>query len=164
MRKLRLTSNLLLLLMAGLLISTPTQAKKKKRKKAKKVMVASVSTDSMQVVRSPGSVNQARLDSIKAAKMKLKKSFSSMVVSLTSHGAGIDLDAESKLNALILRYQTAHPNKVTSEVKRWGREGEKDYCLSSNEANLLLELATIIQTNFKSNTRVLIKENTPCRD
>jgi hypothetical protein len=164
MRKLPLISNIFLLMLAGLLVSTPVQAKKKKRKKVKKVMVSSVHSDSIQVVRAPGSANQTQLDSMKSAKMKLKKSFSYMVVSLTSHGAGIDLDAESKLNALILRYQTSHPNKVTSEIKTWGREGDKDYCLSSNEANLLQELTTIIQSNFKSNTRVLIKENTPCRE
>ena len=165
MRKLRLTSNILLLLLAALLVSSPLQAKKKKRKKTKKVMVStSVPADTVQVVRAPGVANQARLDSLKAAKMKSKKAFSSMVVSLTSHGAGIDLEAETKLNALILRYQTQHPNVINNEVKSWGREGEKDYCLSSQASNSLKELATIIQSNFKSNSRVLVKENTPCRD
>jgi hypothetical protein len=82
------------------------------------------------------------------------------VVSLVSHGGGIDLEAQKKLD----KYLVKHPD-VKYFQSQWGREGEVDYCFyftdrkGPDQEKAINEIKTVIGTNDK----VLYKENVVCK-
>jgi len=82
-----------------------------------------------------------------------------LVVSFISKGSGTDKSAINKLKIFLEQYNAAAKKPVTHEVKSWGREGEKDYCIKTDNKefidNLKKEMAGI--------ELVRIKENAVCR-
>jgi hypothetical protein len=54
---------------------------------------------------------------------------SRLIVSFKSIGAGIDTDAQAKME----KFVKEHPKKPKYDVYGWGREGETDYAFSLKE-------------------------------
>lgn len=83
-------------------------------------------------------------------------------VSFYSIGTGTDQAAREKFDKFIAEYTP----KVTAQSKRWGREGEIDYCFR------LAELTPQQQADFVKKARevlassklVHVNENAPCRN
>lgn len=112
---------------------------KTKRKKRKKKHTSSVTTKTNTTTSKPGT----------------------LVVSFISIGSGIDFASvpvfEKEMKAF---------NKgcgLLYELKTWGREGERDYCIHSPSQKCLNDFATELRSTFNGNTRILIKENAVCR-
>ncbi len=131
-----LSSSILVLCLLSICLQTDASTKKKRKKKAKTTKQVQTK-DSMSIVRAPGVQNQHAYDSLKAEKMKQKKSFSVLVVSFISIGAGIDQEANNKLDKVVQDFVKKNECKINSEMRTWGREGEKDYCFSSSDLSCM---------------------------
>ena len=83
-----------------------------------------------------------------------------LIISFISKGAGVD----SKINATITAYATAHPKKPSSKIISWGREGESDLCFSLKEltkteqSEFIAEIKKIVGVSDMA----LLSENTKC--
>jgi hypothetical protein len=82
-----------------------------------------------------------------------KDSFSNIMVSFISIGSGTDGKARVNFLALLDTFQKDKNIALEIEVRRWGREGEVDYCINTTtlSKNDLLEL--------KNSTSKLLGEN-----
>jgi hypothetical protein len=80
-----------------------------------------------------------------------------LVISFISKGAGID----SKLNAAITAYVSAHPKKPATKIISWGREGENDHCFLLKELTKTeqVEFIAEIKKIIGSSDMVLLTEN-----
>ncbi len=82
------------------------------------------------------------------------------VVSFISHGGGIDLEAQKKLDKWLVK----NPS-VKYYQTQWGREGEVDYCFyfsdrkGPDQAKAINDIKAVIGTNEK----VLYAENKQCK-
>lgn len=86
-----------------------------------------------------------------------------VVVSFISFGAGIDFKALPEFEQFMKVYNTRSSCGFRYEVKNWGREGERDYCFTSNGQQCFTDFITSLKNKYKGNDRILIKENEPCR-
>jgi hypothetical protein len=86
-------------------------------------------------------------------------------VSFISIGAGIDHQAKGELDQYILKVNKKYTVKIISEIAKWGREGEVDYCFKLNELNTQQQDLFISETKelLKNSTRVRYVENSICR-
>jgi len=158
----------LLFLLSSILVLTflmlPTNADAHKRKhKHRKTRVTAVQADSVRVVRAPGVPNQSKLDSIKAAKSKLKHQTFHVVVSFVSRGSGSDGKAVASLEKAMKDFNQKNSNALEFSVKNWGKEGERDYCVVSNNQENLNSFVAKMKKLFENNRLVLIKENEDCK-
>jgi hypothetical protein len=80
-----------------------------------------------------------------------------LVVSFISKGSGTDKTAMNKLKSFL--DNSSAKKTVTYEVKSWGREGEKDYCIKTNNQEFIEQ----IKKEMSGFELVRIKENTVCR-
>jgi len=81
-----------------------------------------------------------------------------LIISFISKGAGVD----SKLNAAITAYASAHPKKPSSKIIYWGREGENDICFSLKELTKTeqSEFIAEIKKIVGASDMALLSENT----
>lgn len=164
MRKLWWLSSFFLIICSLVICVQSDAAVKKKRKKKSKTSKQVQTKDSIGIVRAPGVQNQHSYDSLKTEKMKQKKSFSVLVVSFISTGGGIDQEANNELDKFVQNFVKNNECKINSEMKTWGREGEKDYCFSTSDTACMKSFTKLIRTLFQENKRVVIQENGICRD
>lgn len=83
-----------------------------------------------------------------------------LVVSFISKGGGTDKSAIKKFIAFVEQYNLSSSNPITYEVKSWGREGEKDYCINTSNKEFLEKL----KKEMTGIELVRIKENAKCRE
>ena len=94
---------------------------------------------------------------------KASNSNNILVVSFISFAGGIDFKAVPVFEQHLKEFNLSKNCQVKSEMKTWGREGERDYCITSTDKNCLLKFTEETKLNFKGNERILIKENATCR-
>ena len=82
-----------------------------------------------------------------------------LVVSFISKGSGTDKKAINKLKTFLEQYNAAAQKPVAYEVKSWGREGEKDYCINTSNKAFIEK----VKQELKGFELVRIKENSVCR-
>jgi hypothetical protein len=92
------------------------------------------------------------------------KSSSILIVSFISTGSGIDFRTVPEFEKDLKSFNISNSCSVIYEIKNWGREGERDYCITSKDAKCLAAYTEHIKSAFKSNERILIKENGICRE
>ncbi len=172
MRKLSLPTKAWTLITLGLLLtagfdSSAQQRKRKKKRKrntTQKVNTTQTTTkDTAIAVHIPGVADKQAYDSLKAAAMKEKLGSDALVVSFVSLASGIDQKAEAYLKQIITEFNQKNNADILYDVKRWGREGERDYCLLSANKTWLDQLASVLKTEFENNRRVLIKQHSTCK-
>jgi hypothetical protein len=86
-----------------------------------------------------------------------------LLVSFISFGPGIDFRSIPVFENSLKQFNIDNQCNVKYEMKPWGREGERDYCITAADAKCLLNFARFITNNFKGNDRILIKEHAQCR-
>ncbi len=86
-----------------------------------------------------------------------------LLVSFISFGPGIDFRSVPVFENALKQFNIENACNINYEMKPWGREGERDYCISGKDAKCLEKFASQIKQSFKGNDRILIKEHTPCR-
>ena len=86
-----------------------------------------------------------------------------LVVSFISIASGIDYKAVPGFEKSMQDFNAETSCKITYEIKNWGREGERDYCIRSTDTACLSKFATLAKESFKGNERILINENGKCR-
>ena len=170
MRKSQLIiSSLLLALICAFPYHTNAIHKKKKKQKQKSVKKAAIkalSSDTLLIMPAPGVRNKTSFDSLKSAKMKLKKltNTSNLIVSFVSEGEGIDRKSLIDFENFIKKYKTVNSCHLEFKTHNWGREGELDYCITASDPACMKEFLLGVQKQFKGNSRVLIQENTFCKE
>ncbi len=70
------------------------------------------------------------------------------IVSFISIGAGIDKTAKKQFEQLMTEFENTNKLKLNVVIKKWGREGEVNYCFVLK--NLDRELKNTFITNTKS--------------
>ncbi len=85
-----------------------------------------------------------------------------VIVSFVSFGGGID-GASYKEMQNIINAENQKKCEIQYRIISWGREGEKDFCFPSQNANCIDNLLKQIKAKFQGNTRVVITENVACR-
>lgn len=158
-------NSLLVLVTIGLLLNAHDSFGKKKQKKVTK---SSLSKKKLTEMPEPGVPNKASLDSLKQAKMKTKKaslfaSSDKTIVSFISKGEGIDNESLAIFEKLVVKYQNNRSCTYSFELKTWGREGERDYCVSALSNDCLADFTYEIQQQFSKKDRVLIEKNKTCK-
>lgn len=86
-----------------------------------------------------------------------------LVVSFISMGAGIDFASIPVFEKELKDFNKANKCGLLYELKNWGREGERDYCIHSPVQKCLNDFAADLKSKFNGNERILIKENSVCR-
>jgi hypothetical protein len=170
MRKSQLLINsLLLVLLCCVTMQIDASNKRKKKKKRTATYTKSNAvqqSDSLRIVPAPGVVNKNAFDSIKRERMKLKRQAdaSHLVVSFISHAAGIDAKAFSEFESIIKKFKKQNGCTFNYVLKSWGREGERDYCVTSSYPECMNSFLVELNKRLKGNSRVLIQEKTFCRE
>lgn len=77
------------------------------------------------------------------------------IASFYSTGGGIDLATHDAF----MKFLQSHPKKIAYEPKRWGREGEVDYCLALNELTSAEQEEFVFQANRILQYNIHIIEN-----
>jgi predicted RND superfamily exporter protein len=86
-----------------------------------------------------------------------------LVVSFISIGSGIDYKQIPVFENDIKEFNKKDTCKLTYSTKNWGREGERDYCLSFKDSICMKNYLSTAADKFKDNERILFKENAECR-
>ncbi len=86
-----------------------------------------------------------------------------LLVSFISFGPGIDFRSIPVFENSLKQFNINQKCAVQYEIKTWGREGERDYCISSKDAKCLEAFTSQTRSSFKGNERILIKEHAQCR-
>jgi hypothetical protein len=164
MRQYRLYILSFLLLLTCTFLSQDTFAKKKKKrcKKTKTTKVVKVDTTN-KVIPAPGVPNKAEFDSMKNSKMNLKLQQSALVVSFISLSSGIDMNSAKSLENDIIEYRKKNECDLRFELKPWGREGERDYCIFSPDMSCLDNFAKLVKSKYGNNSKIFVKEKVECR-
>jgi hypothetical protein len=55
---------------------------------------------------------------------------SNAIVSFFSKGSGIDLSAKEKTDVFLANFNKTNKTNLAAVERRWGREGEVDYCIN----------------------------------
>jgi len=164
MRQYRLYILSILFLVSCIFLAQDTFAKKKKKrcKKAKTTQVVKIDS-TMKVIPAPGVPNQSEFDSMKNAKMNLKLQQSALVVSFISLSSGIDMKSAKALENDIIEFKKKNECDLRYELKPWGREGERDYCIFSPDMSCLDNFAKLVKSKYGDNSKIFIKEKSECR-
>lgn len=87
---------------------------------------------------------------------------SRLIASFYSIGEGTDRVTREEFEKFLESYSP----KVAFDLKRWGREGETDYCLKLKELNASQKEDFVRKAKaiLQKSKLVHIKENAPCRD
>ena len=88
---------------------------------------------------------------------------STVVVSFISMASGIDTKMLPVFEKIFGDYNQSKNCRLDSTIKKWGREGERDYCITSSNATCLKKFTSELKSKFKDNKRILIIENATCR-
>jgi hypothetical protein len=86
-------------------------------------------------------------------------------VSFISIGSGTDSEAKKQFEQFVADYETKNKVKLVSEMAKWGREGEVDFCFKLDELkakqqeNFIKEL----KEHLKDSQLVRFTENVPCK-
>ncbi len=120
--------------------------KKKKRKKVKTTTTVTKTT------------------TVSSAVDTVKSKPGVLVVSFISTGSGIDFRAVPEFEGNLKKFNIDNHCNVIYEIKNWGREGERDYCITARDASCLKKYIAEIKTAFKENDKIIIKENSKCRE
>lgn len=96
---------------------------------------------------------------------KDNKPSNTLVVSFTSQASGIDRNASKQLEQEIEDFNSKNKNsKLAFELRPWGREGERDYCITAYNQAFLDKFTSIIKEKFNGNNRIFVKENGVCKE
>ena len=88
-----------------------------------------------------------------------------LVVSFISKASGIDRASVTILENEIKDFNTKNKTATLQfELRPWGREGERDYCIMAKNQDYLNKFASIIKSKFEGNTRIFVKENGVCKE
>jgi hypothetical protein len=84
-----------------------------------------------------------------------------LTVSFISKGAGID----SKTEETFVKWLKAQPKQPAYEETRWGREGEKNYCLKLSELSTREQEIFVrdVRTLLTDKELVIVSEYAPCK-
>lgn len=93
-----------------------------------------------------------------------KVNSSSLVVSFVSFGSGIDYKAIPGFEQQITDFNKKNNCQIEYTKFNWGREGEVDYCFTTNATECLEKLISSLQLNYSKNDRILIKQNAKCKN
>ncbi len=85
-------------------------------------------------------------------------------ISFISIGSGTDGKARNAMLAYLESYQLAKKITLQIDTRKWGREGEIDYCIATNSLTVsdFTELKTNINKLLEGNSLVRIQENGTC--
>ncbi len=85
-------------------------------------------------------------------------------VSFISIGSGTDGKARKAMLDYLDSYQTAKKIALHIDTKKWGREGEIDYCILTNTLTIsnFTELKTNLNQLLEGNPLVRMQENGSC--
>ena len=86
-----------------------------------------------------------------------------LVVSFISFGGGIDFRSVPLFEKDLKQYNTDNRCNLVYEAKNWGREGERDYCITGGTSSCLDNFIIHVKKMYNGNDRILIKENATCR-
>ncbi len=84
-------------------------------------------------------------------------------VAFISFGTGTDGAAYAALDKVIVDFRRESKCIINKEVMRWGREGERDVCLSSADESCLNELKKRVVKEIGTNKRVQLKAGATCK-
>ncbi len=132
-------------------------AQRKKRKKA-----TPKTETPTRVMPSPGVRDKAQFDAQKDAAMKEKRAALPWTVSFISIGEGIDLDMEKRFLALHTRFVNEGCELFLNKTMA-GREGERDYCVSSANSDCMIRFRAEVEKLISGNRLVLINDDKPCK-
>jgi hypothetical protein len=108
--------------------------------------------------------NKQAHDSLKKDLMDQKRMTSALVVSFISMSSGIDAKSAMQLETMIVEFNKKNNANLQYDKKMWGREGERDYCIFSPNADWVKQFTTSVKKAFDGNRLIFVKENTPCRN
>jgi len=94
---------------------------------------------------------------------RAKSTANMLVVSFISFGGGIDYKAIPEFETDMKTFNKDNYCDIIYETRDWGREGERDYCISAKTPSCLENYCSHIKRIFKDHDRILIKENSTCR-
>jgi hypothetical protein len=152
--------SLSVLSLALLLCTLPSTAMAQKKKKKKTPVKTAQS--GVGVVPSPGVRDKAALDAEKQQADKLKKASLPWAVSFISIGEGIDLKAEKKFLELHQSFTLDGCELFLSKTSK-GREGERDYCVSSANSDCMIKFREAVDKMIVGNRLILILDEQPCK-
>ena len=94
-----------------------------------------------------------------------KDSLKNIIVSFISIGSGTDGKTRTSFLALIDTFQKEKNISLAIDVRRWGREGEVDYCINTTTLNAtdLKDLSLRIKKIVAESSLVNYYENKSCR-
>lgn len=147
-------------LLAFLLCVEPASACLQKKKKKK--VVPPKEQASTWVAPSPGVRDKASLDAQKQAANKQKKASLPWAVSFISIGEGIDFNTEKKFLDLHQSF-LKQGCELFLDKKSHGREGERDYCVSSTDSDCMIRFREAVEKLIAGNRLVLIIDEQPCK-
>jgi hypothetical protein len=84
-------------------------------------------------------------------------------VSFISIGSGIDFKAFEGFEKGMKDFEKQNNCSLSFQVKTWGREGERDYCISSQQAECLKSYTQEIRKKYQGNERIFIEEVQQCK-
>jgi hypothetical protein len=147
-------------------IADTSKAKKRIMKKRHRIQTQQTLTDASKVIPAPGVVNKTSFDSLKDAKMKLKMKTiaSNVVISFISKGEGIDHKGLDAFELFVKKYKPLKNCKIDFSEKSWGREGERDYCITATSESCIDDFLKLADKFLKASDRVNIQKNVVCRD
>lgn len=146
--------------LALLLCVIPTSAMAQKKKKKK--TPAKTTQSGTWVVPSPGVRDKATLDAQKQQADKLKKASLPWAVSFISIGEGIDFNTEKKFIDLHQSF-LKQGCELFLDKKSHGREGERDYCVSSANSDCMIKFREAVDKMIAGNRLILILDEQPCK-
>jgi hypothetical protein len=88
-----------------------------------------------------------------------------MTVNFISRGEGIDHAARRAFDELLKTYAENHPDFITVQIKNWGREGEKEYCIHFvlDDESLRIKFLEETQALLTDNERVFVQNGVKCK-
>ncbi len=89
-----------------------------------------------------------------------KTEASHLTISFISKGSGIDSKAFSEIKKMMEEFKKC---EVSYNIVNWGREGEKDICIQSNEQKCLDQLEKKVTDKFNNNEKIQIKKGELCK-
>lgn len=94
-----------------------------------------------------------------------KDSLKNIIVSFISIGSGTDGKARTSFLALIDTFQKEKNISLAMDVRRWGREGEVDYCINTTtlNSNDLKDLSMKLKKIVAESSLINYYENKSCR-
>lgn len=96
--------------------------------------------------------------------VKKVDSTSTLVVSFISFGGGIDFRAVPDFEQTLKGFNQQQDCNMLYVIKNWGREGERDYCVTAKSSQCLSDFHAEVKKKFGTNEKIIIKENATCRE